>query len=217
MSSVPFSDLSTAAYCPRQLWYRRRDDDRDVPDRVRRVRELAFRYDEVLDGAGFPRRMAVAPGAYRRNLRRARERFPDRFPELRDPAERETVLEGKDCRGVAHKVLDDPPAPSVVVAGDPPDDGVWAPQSVRAVAAAKALAWREETPVDRAFVEYAAHGVVRSVSLTARRCAAYRDALRTVRTLDAPPPRIADDAKCGACDYRGDCGVRTRTLSTLLE
>jgi len=56
---------------------------------------------------------------------------------------------------------------------------------------------------------------VRSVRLTTRRAARYREALRTVRTLDGPPPRLNDDAKCGACDYQEQCGVKSRSLRSL--
>ena len=100
--------------------------------------------------------------------------------------------------------------------GTPPERGVWKPQGVASVAAAKALAYERERPVERAVVEYPAHAVVRTVRLTTRRKAAYRRVLRTVRSLDGPPPRLDDDAKCAACEYREECGVPTRTLASLL-
>ncbi|MFB6119990.1 MAG: hypothetical protein ABEJ68_02605 [Halobacteriaceae archaeon] len=211
--SVTFSDLSTAAYCPRQLYYARRDD-RAPPPRVERIRALAFRYPSILDGAA-PTDAAIPAAEYRRRLRALRDRDPTLWRALTDPAEREPVVTGRDCRGVVHKVLAGP-VPSLVVAGDPPENGVWEPQSVRAVAAAKALAYREETSVERAVVEYPAHAVVRELSLTGRRKATYRRALRAVRSLDGPPSRIDDDAKCDACDYRETCGVPTRSLRSLL-
>jgi CRISPR-associated exonuclease Cas4 len=93
---------------------------------------------------------------------------------------------------------------------------VWEPQRVRAVAAAKALSWEREATVDRALVEYPAHGVVRTVRLTTRARATYRRALRAVRSLDGPPPRLRDTAKCEPCDYRDRCGVPTRSMRSLL-
>jgi CRISPR-associated exonuclease Cas4 len=217
---VPFSDLATAAYCPRQLYYVRRESDRDPPAEVRRTRALAFRYPAVLDGRADLTAAPVAcdPATYRDRLRAALDRLPALRADLRDPPEREVVVEGRDCRGVVHKVLADgpTPVPSVVSAGTPPPEGVYEPQAVRAVAAAKALSYREETPVERAVVEYPAHGIVRSVALTTRRRATYRRTLRTVRAIDGPPPRVDDDAKCDACDYREECGVRTRSLRSLL-
>lgn len=216
---VSFSALATAAYCPRQLYYRRRDPDRpDPPAAVESTRDLAFRYPAILDGALDPApRGAVSSRTYRRHLRRARERL-DRWPSLCDPAERDVLLTGRDCRGRVQKVVGgDPPLPSLVVTGDPPDDGVWDPQAVRAVAAAKALAWELERPVERAFVEYAAHGVVRTLDLTARRTGRYRRVLRTVREMDGPPARTANRSKCRACADRERCGVRTRSLRSLLS
>jgi hypothetical protein len=142
---------------------------------------------------------------------------------LVDPAERDALLTGQDCHGVAHKLLapgegDDPtpPTPVLVSGGVPPPAGVWEPQSVRAVALAKALSWQRERAVPRALVEYPAAGVVRPVRLTTRKKARYRELLRTVETLDGPPPRLDDDAKCESCEYRETCGVKSRSLRSLL-
>jgi len=213
-----FTDLATAAYCPRQLYYRRKHDDGDPPESVEAVRELAFRYPELLepDTALSDDPIAVEPTEYRARLRSLRDRLGC-WDAIADPEERDVRLAGKDCRGVAHKVLEDPLRPGIVSAGRPPEHGVWASQSVRATAAAKALAWERETAVDRAVVEYPAHAVVRRIGLTTRRTAAYRTALRTARTLDGPPPRLEDDTRCASCEYREECGTRTRSLRSRLS
>lgn len=218
MSHVPFSDLRSAAYCPRQCYYERAEDDRDPPMAVERVRELAFRYERSLasdDDTLAASPIAVPPGEYRARLERTRGRL-DRWAELCDPAERDVVVAGRECRGVIHKVLADPPAPSIVSGGRPPERGVWRPRSVHAVAAAKALAWDRKREVDRAYVEFPAYGVIRRIEPTTRRTAAYRRTLRTVRELDGPPPRTNDRSKCESCAYATRCGVRTRTLRSLL-
>ena len=218
MTATPtFTDLATAAYCPRQLYYRRRDDDPGPPDDVAAVRTLAFRYPELLapETSLADEPVAVTPTQYRSNLGSAKARL-DCWAELVDPADRDVLLEGKDCRGVAHKLLTEPPRPVVVSPGRPPERGVWEPQFVRATAAAKALAWERGRPVERAIVEYPAHGVVRRLRLTTARKAAYRRALRTVRSLDGPPPRLDDDARCAACDYRTECGTKTASLRSRL-
>jgi CRISPR-associated exonuclease Cas4 len=211
-----FTDLAAAAYCPRQLYYRRRDD----PDADRDARhELAFRYRELLapetDLSDEP--IAVTPTAYRRNLGCVRARLEEAtFDALCDPPARDVFLAGRDARGVAHKLLEAPPRPSVVVAGTPPERGVYASQAVRATAAALALARERGQRIESAFVEYATHGVVRRVRLGARRRGQYRRALGTARSIDGPPPRIDDDAKCRACEYREECGVRTCSLRSRL-
>jgi CRISPR-associated exonuclease Cas4 len=87
---------------------------------------------------------------------------------------------------------------------------------VRAVAAAKALAYERERPVERALYEFPAYGIVREVPLTTRRKAFYRRTVRTLSALDGPPPRVEDDAKCEPCDYRAECGVRTRSVRSML-
>jgi len=215
---IAFSDLRTATYCPRKLYYARRDD-RDPPPVVAERRDLAHRYGELIDApdAAFAGLATEGPPErYRRNLRRARDRIDD-WAALADPPHRDVLLSGRECRGVAHKVIEDPPRPSVVSPGSPPDEGVWEPHAVHAVAAAKALAWERERPVERAYVEYPAYGVVRAVQLTTRRKAAYRTAVRTVESLDGPPPRLKNRDKCNPCEYSDECGVTTRTLRSLLS
>jgi len=226
---VPFSDLARAAYCPRQLYYVRRDDERSVPPKARERIDLAFRYGELVDASNRTLRelpLHRSPAAYRRNLDRLRER--EEYERLVDPASERGFLSGKDCHGTVHKVLeadegatdaDDegaaPPVPTLVSSGEPPENGVWEPQAVRAVGLAKALAWEREREIERALVEYPAVGVVREVRLTVRKKAAYRKALRAARSIDGPPPRVDDD-RCNACDYAAECGTRRRSLRSLL-
>jgi CRISPR-associated exonuclease Cas4 len=215
-----FRDLETAAYCPRKLYYRRRDGPPDVPDDVGQVRDLAFDYERLLsdDAALLAAPVEVAPGTFRNRIRAARRRL-DHWDRLVDPAGRDVFLSGKDARGVAHKVLalpDAGPRPSLVFAGAPPDQGVWEPQSVRLVAAAKALAWEHECEVERAYAEYPAYGTVRRIDLSVRRTGQYRRAVRTADSVDGPPARVANDAKCSPCDYRENCGVQTRSLRSIL-
>ena len=228
-----FTDLSLAAYCPRQLYYARREDDRAPPPEAVARRNLAFRYPELRDaddGALEDEPVDLTPDAYRAALSRLARR--DDWDELVDPSGRMVRLDGKDCRGVAHKLLEGDeaassqdatadtestvPVPVIVSPGTPPEAGVWEPQRVRAVAAAKALSWERERRVERALVEYPASAAVREVRLTTRNKAAYRRTLRAVRGLDGPPPRLHNSAKCGACEYREGCGVRTRTVRSIL-
>ncbi|WP_435359852.1 CRISPR-associated protein Cas4 [Haloarchaeobius sp. DFWS5] len=212
-----FSDLRLATYCPRKLYYARQDD-RSVPDEVKDVRDLAFQYDDLLgadDATLHSRPIELPPAEYRDALRRTRETCP-RFDDLTSPADRDVLLTGKECRGIVHKILGGPPEPSLVSAGGPPENGVWEQHTVWAVAAAKALAWERQTAVERAFVEYPAYGVVREVPITGRRKAAFRRAVRAVAAIDGPPARLTNRSKCEACDYASECGVKTRTLRSLL-
>jgi CRISPR-associated exonuclease Cas4 len=215
---IAFWELARAAYCPRQLYYARREGGPDPPPSVRERRALAFRYPSLRrasDDALRAEPIDRPPAAYRRALDALAERHD--WPGLADPGARDALLEGRNCRGVVHKVLPgDPPAPTLVSPGEPPERGVWQPQRVRAVAAAKALAWEREREVPRALVEYPTHGVVREVTVTAGNAAAYRRTLRTVASMDGPPARIDDEAKCAPCEYREECGVRTRSLRSRL-
>ena len=217
-----FTDLETAAYCPRKLYYRRTRADEEPPDEAseaaRRVREVAFRYHELLEPTSdLPPEVEATPTQFRTHLSCARARLDEEaWTGLTEPGARDVFLEGKEARGIAHKLFGDPPTPSLVFAGEPPDRGVWEPQAVRVVAAAKALAWERGRPVERAFAEYPAYGVVREVRLTTRRKAAYRRAVRAIESTDGPPARVESDDKCRACEYRPTCGTRTRSLRSLL-
>ncbi|SDY23463.1 CRISPR-associated exonuclease Cas4 [Halopenitus persicus] len=248
--SVAFGDLTRAAYCPRQLYYARREPDRSIPDAQRSRIDLAFRYPELVtadDAALSDRPIDPSPTVYRERLRTlrdggCRERFGVPWRSLANPDRTRAFLVGRSCHGIAHKVLSgdeavvtqsgdhevgssvddagdadagDPPIPCLVSPGTPPERGVWEPQTVRAVAIAKALAWEREREIPRVLVEYPAVGVVREVSLTVRTTAAYRRALRTARGIDGPPPRVSDD-RCPPCEYRDRCGTETRSLRSRL-
>lgn len=215
--TVPLSDLAFGAFCARKLYYARQEDRTPPPEHAAAM-DLAFDYASILEGgptAVADRDLTVDPEALVSNLESQRERL-DAWDALAAPDDREVFLAGKDVHGIAAKLLEDPLAPTIVSPGQPPPDGVWQPQSVRAVGAAKALAWERETPVERAYVEYPRHGVVRVVEPTTRRRAEYRRTLRSVRAIDGPPPRLGNDAKCEACRFAAECGTRTRSLRSLL-
>jgi CRISPR-associated exonuclease Cas4 len=219
MADHTFRELETAAYCPRKLYYRRRDGDPDIPEEVAQIRALAHDYERLLtdDAALLAAPIEPDPATVRERLRAARDRLDD-WNAVVGPAERDVYVAGKDARGLVHKLLDTDTGtiPSLVFAGRPPEQGVWEPQTVRLVAAAKALSWEQERAVERAIAEYPAHGVVREVELDARRRGSYRRALRTARSVDGPPARVDNRSKCEPCEYREDCGVRTRSLRSLL-
>ncbi|MCU4717521.1 CRISPR-associated protein Cas4 [Halapricum hydrolyticum] len=214
-----FRDVATAAYCPRKLYYRRRDPDvgESIPSGVQDRRQLAFEYEKLLteDTELLAAPIEVTPTTFRSRVGCLKAGL-DAWDELVDPPASEVLLEGKDARGIAHKVLERPLAPSLVFAGRPPEQGVWEPQSVHLVAAALALAWEREQPVERAFAEYPAYGVIREIELSARRRSQYRAALRTAESIDGPPNRTENREKCQPCEYRDGCGVRTRSLRSLL-
>lgn len=214
-----FREVETAAYCPRKLYYRRRSPDEETPDTVAARRDLAFAYPRLLRDDDTLREapIEVTPTQFRSRLGAAKARI-DAWDHLVDPTERDAFLSGRDCHGTVHKLLDTtPPSASLVFAGAPPETGVWRPQSVRLLAAAKALSWERETQVERIFAEYPAYGVVREVSVDARRAAAYREALRIADSIDGPPARTQNRAKCDPCEFQSECGVRTRSLRSLIS
>ncbi|MFD1565297.1 hypothetical protein ACFR99_17305 [Haloarchaeobius amylolyticus] len=220
---VSFSDLRTAAYCARKCYYQRTlpAEEREPPPEVEAIRALELRYEPLLEAppdALESEPIAVPPGRYRERLAATRRRLEDAgdWKRLRDPDKRDVFATGRHCRGIVHKVLAEPLEPALVSSGEPPETGVWKSQSVHAVAAAKALAWEHQESIERVWLEYPAYGVIRSVDMTTRRKAQYRSALRTVRELDGPPPRTKTRSKCESCEFATECGVKTRTLRSLL-
>lgn len=214
-----FLDIETAAYCPRKLYYRQRDPEQvTTPDRVAKVRNLAFQYERLLrdDTTLKDAPIANTPTQYRSNLGCARARL-DCWDEISSPAARDVFVQGRECHGLVHKVLGtDPPTLSLTFGGEPPKQGVWEPQSVRLMAGAKALSWEQEISVERVFAEYPAYGVIREIEVDARRTATYRAAVRTADSIDGPPARTKNRSKCNPCGYRDKCGVKTRSLKSLL-
>lgn len=214
-----FRDIATAAYCPRKLYYRQRQPTRpETPERVERRRELAFCYEELLNDDQRLREapIEVTPTQFRSRLSCVKARLDD-WETLLDPDGRDVLLTGRECRGIAHKVMEAEPTASLVFAGEPPEQGVWHPQSVHLIAAAKALAWERETPVQRVFAEYPAYGVVREITVDSRRTAEYREAVRIAESIDGPPARVDNDAKCAPCEFSAECGTRSRSLRSLLK
>ncbi|MBZ6495679.1 CRISPR-associated protein Cas4 [Natrinema longum] len=220
---VSFSDLRTAAYCPRKCYYQQRlpAEEREPPPEVDSIRALEPRYESLLEappGDLDAEPIAVPSVRYRDRLTATRDRLEadGEWDRLRNPRERDVFATGRHCRGIVHKVLADPLEPALLSAGEPPENGVWGSQTVQAVAAAKALAWEHKEPVERAWLEYPASGVIRSIELTTRRKAQYRSALRAVREIDGPPARTSNRSKCDSCEFAAECGVKTRTLRSLL-
>ncbi|MGM0606681.1 MAG: hypothetical protein ACQETB_13555, partial [Halobacteriota archaeon] len=170
MNTVSFGDLARGAYCLRQLYYARQDEDRSLPESARERIALSFEYDRYLGASDRTLEaapIATDPDSYRSALGRLADR--PYWPALAEPDAIEVFLAGKDCHGVATKVLEptrhdagETPIPTIATPGEPPAWGVWEPQSVRAIAAAYALSWERETQIEQTLVEYPAYGVVRS-------------------------------------------------------
>src|SRR6056297_955439 len=98
MSSVTFSDLRSASFCPRQCYYERQDGRGSPPVRVERIKSLAFRYEALLASdrlelANQP--IALDPATYQQRLAETRATH-DRWTECCNPATREVLVRGRD-------------------------------------------------------------------------------------------------------------------------
>jgi CRISPR-associated exonuclease Cas4 len=134
VASVTFSELARAAYCHRQLYYARRDDDRQrragvaartdgdgadregegegearsrrPPARVRERIRLANRYGHLREATDAT--LADEPvDLDPAAYRRRLDRLADRddWPAVRDPVATRVRLTGRDCHGVVHKLV----------------------------------------------------------------------------------------------------------------
>lgn len=212
-----FSELALGAYCLRKLHYRRQRTPEDKHS-ANCASDLAQRYSALLTTSVPASRLGTDPDTVATNLRRAKDRYPSAWPSLLDPSMSDRVIEGLDCRGRVTKILEtEPPVPTLVSPGRPPENGVWHPHAVKAVAAATALASESGRSVDRTFLEYPRYGVIRPVRMTARRVAEYRRTLEAVRNLATPPARTDNTSKCQTCEYQEECGVQSRSLRSMLS
>ena len=105
MTKQSFSDVALAAYCPRKLYYRRREGRHDRPPEVAALRDVAFQYEAALAPGGeeilAEAPIAITPTQVRSNLGRAKARL-DAWDALVDPSGKEVFLEGREVRGIAH-------------------------------------------------------------------------------------------------------------------
>ncbi len=207
--TISFSDLRVGAYCPRQLYYRRHELDRTPPSSVSTRRELAFRYPELIDCAHdklADTAVVVSPETFQQRLREARSRLTA-WPSLIAPAARDVFVDGECGHGIVRKVLTDPLRPVVISPGKPPQQGVWTSHTVQAVASARALTVERTPshPVDTAFVEYPAYGVIRKLQLTPERILTYRRVRSKISDLETLPESRQSRSKCEACQYRHRC------------
>lgn len=102
-----FTELTRAAYCPRQLYYARRDGDSGPPPAVRKKKALAFDYRALRDASDERLRAApvdVDPATYRAALDRLAAR--DDWDALCTPVATNVALTGKDCQGRVDKLLE---------------------------------------------------------------------------------------------------------------
>lgn len=94
-----YTDLATAAYSPRKLYYPLREGHSDVPDEVEAVGRLARRYESLLD-AGTElddEPIAIMPTQYCSNLGSAKARL-DVWQDLADPSAHERGAGGNELQ-----------------------------------------------------------------------------------------------------------------------
>lgn len=226
------SEVRSAAYCRRQAYYRLRDEPPEPSPEVRNIKDLAYRYPDVLDS---PETVLQETGLHdldatriQDGVREARKEYSE-WDALARPWRQEIYLQASRLHGTIDKLVKIPTdtgsgrggdpvyAASLVKTGEPPRNGVWRPTRAEATAAAR-LVDREFRGAEHVYVEYPRVGEVRRVDLGTRDSRKLESILSDLeRAAERVPSRTRNRRKCRSCGYREECGVRTESLLSLLR
>lgn len=218
-------ELRRAAYCPRQTYYTRHDDNEsEATDVYVAVAELAHQYETFVEDPDEALRFAaeladVEPQTVEEeidvdealaSLRRLRGDDPDLWTALTHPDREQLYVEADGLRGTVDKVssTDGGYVASSVKAGTPPRRGVWPSQRVEATGVHRLLDARFPA-AETVHVEFPKVGEVRTLEVDdadRRRVDGLLDLLESMDP-DEPPRRTTERGRCSSCSYRERCGV----------
>lgn len=228
MSRFHVSEVRRAVYCGRQAYYESRRDACRVPSPETRVlREVAYVYPTLVESpeealrhaeetAGVSVSLDLTDAADK--LAEVRDKNPERWEAVAYPDREEHHFEGESLRGTVDKLSFDGGAlVSLVKTGTPPRNGVWGSERVEA-AAFKRLVSRIHD-VGGVVFEYPRVGALRRVDVGRDDVRALERALETLEDIkeDVPPSRTDNRSKCESCDFREECGVKTKSVLTRLR
>jgi CRISPR-associated exonuclease Cas4 len=104
--------------------------------------------------------------------------------------------------------------PSIIKTGNMPENGVWNGDRIQLTAYSILVEEKFGSIVEKGFVEYARHGVVRPVVIKRherRRVLQVRDRIKKIR--DGFMPERPQDAPCEYCGFKGICDVKSTIAS----
>lgn len=229
MSAFHVSEVRRAIYCGRQAYYESQREACRIPSPETRVlREVAYLYPTVVESPDDALRRAEETAGVSTSLDMSeaadalaerREESPGLWEAVAYPDREERYFEGKNLEGTVEKLSfgDDGVLVSVVKTGTPPPNGVW--RSERAEAASVRRMVSREHDIRSVVFEYPRVGALRRVEVGRDDARALERALERLEDIEkgVPPSRTENRNKCESCDFKNECGVKTKSVLTRLR
>ena len=231
MSPFHISEVRRAIYCGRQAYYESQREACRIPSPETRVlREVAYLYPTVVESPEDALRRAEETAGVSTSLDMSeaaealadeREKNPGLWEAVAHPDREERYFEGNSLRGTVEKLSfgDDGEGvlASVVKTGTPPPNGVW--RSERAEAAAVRRMVSREYDLRGVVFEYPRVGALRRVEVGRDDARTLERALERLEDIEkgVPPSRTENRNKCESCEFKDECGVKTKSVLTRLR
>ena len=228
--SFHVSEVRNAVYCGRQAYYERQREACRIPTAETRVlRELAYIYPTLIDSpedalrracetAGVSVALDISEAS--ETLAETRDERPRLWEGVARPDREERYVENGRLRGTIDKLSfeeDEGTVVSVVKTGTPPANGVWSSERVEAAAVHELASANHE--VGCVVFEYPRVGALRRIEVGNDDERGLERALGTLEEIDdgMPPSRTDNRTKCESCDFKKECGVKTKSVLTRLR
>lgn len=160
-------------------------------------------------------------------LAETHENDPDLWDVVAYPDREERYVENDRLRGTVDKLSfssgedeeenEDSVVISLVKTGAPPADSVWSSERVEAAALRELVSTNGD--VSCVVVEYPRVGALRRVEVGRDDERALERAIETLEEIEkgVPPSRTDNRKKCESCDFKQECGVKTKSVLTRLR
>lgn len=223
------SEVRRAVYCGRQAYYESQREACRIPSPETRVlREVAYLYPTVVESPDDALRRAEEMAGVSTSLdltdtadalAEEREENPGLWDAVAYPDREERYVESERLHGTVDKLSfgDDGVLVSVVKTGTPPQNGVWRSERVEGAAVRRMSS--HEHDIRGVVFEYPRVGAVRSVEVGRDDARALERALEKLEDIEkgVPPSRTENRKKCESCDFKDECGVKTKSVLTRLR
>ena len=229
------SEVRNAVYCGRQAYYESKREACRLPSPETRVlRELAYLYPTVIESpekalrraqetAGVSVSLDLSGAAD--TLSGTRNDDPTLWDAVARPDREERYLKNGRLCGTVDKLSfrdgedgeRDSVVASLVKTGTPPANGVWSSERVEAAAIHELVSTNHD--VSFVVVEYPRVGELRCVEVGRDDERALERAIETLEEIEegVPPSRTDNRSKCESCDFKEECGVKTKSVLTRLR
>lgn len=230
--SYHVSEVRNAVYCGRQAYYEAKREACRLPSPETRVlRELAYLYPTLVESPEDALRRAQETAGVSVSLdmsdttdalAETRDDDPALWDGVAYPDREERYVENGRLRGTVDKLSfrdgdEEGVVISLVKTGTPPANGVWSSERVEAAALRELVSTNHD--VSCVVVEYPRVGALRRVGVGHDDERALERALETLEEVKkgVPPSRTDNRKKCESCDFKEECGVKTKSVLTRLK